>query len=81
VAIRETSYHIKGFTQKYGKNRHTLTHYKGTGVLVSASTRPDPESPINEVFLNITLEGNRRLSTQRRCLGPGGPFPYRSSSQ
>lgn len=25
-------YHIKGFARKYDKNRHTLTHYKGTMV-------------------------------------------------
>lgn len=26
------SYHFKGFARKYDKNRHTLTHYKGTMV-------------------------------------------------
>jgi len=26
------SYHVKGFARKYDKNRHTLTHYKGTMV-------------------------------------------------
>lgn len=25
-------YHVKGFCREYGKNRHTLTHYKGTMV-------------------------------------------------
>src|SRR5713101_6540433 len=30
--IQTCDYHIKGFTQKYDKNRHTLTHYKGTMV-------------------------------------------------
>lgn len=25
-------YHVKGFARKYDKNRHTLTHYKGTMV-------------------------------------------------
>jgi hypothetical protein len=30
--IRTCDYHIKGFARKYDKNRHTLTHYKGTMV-------------------------------------------------
>ena len=30
--ITTCSYHIKGFARKYDKNRHTLTHYKGTMV-------------------------------------------------
>ncbi|KAF2671259.1 hypothetical protein BT63DRAFT_211301 [Microthyrium microscopicum] len=28
--IKTCEYHIKGFARKYDKNRHTLTHYKGT---------------------------------------------------
>jgi hypothetical protein len=28
--IRNCEYHVKGFARKYDKNRHTLTHYKGT---------------------------------------------------
>ncbi|KAL1311113.1 hypothetical protein AAFC00_001318 [Neodothiora populina] len=30
--IASCEYHIKGFARKYDKNRHTLTHYKGTMV-------------------------------------------------
>ncbi|KAF4554247.1 Hypothetical protein D9617_5g071240 [Elsinoe fawcettii] len=30
--IPSCPYHIKGFARKYDKNRHTLTHYKGTMV-------------------------------------------------
>ncbi|PYH81710.1 hypothetical protein BO82DRAFT_283528 [Aspergillus uvarum CBS 121591] len=30
--IATCEYHIKGFARKYDKNRHTLTHYKGTMV-------------------------------------------------
>jgi hypothetical protein len=30
--IMTCEYHIKGFARKYDKNRHTLTHYKGTMV-------------------------------------------------
>ncbi|KAH7317581.1 hypothetical protein BKA65DRAFT_514755, partial [Rhexocercosporidium sp. MPI-PUGE-AT-0058] len=31
-SIQTCDYHIKGFARKYDKNRHTLTHYKGTMV-------------------------------------------------
>lgn len=30
--IMTCDYHVKGFARKYDKNRHTLTHYKGTMV-------------------------------------------------
>ncbi|KAK0626463.1 hypothetical protein B0T14DRAFT_562368 [Immersiella caudata] len=30
--IATCEYHVKGFARKYDKNRHTLTHYKGTMV-------------------------------------------------
>ncbi|PKS11675.1 hypothetical protein jhhlp_001826 [Lomentospora prolificans] len=30
--IQTCDYHIKGFSRKYDRNRHTLTHYKGTMV-------------------------------------------------
>ncbi|SPQ21264.1 52b1eeea-6ba7-41bd-bff8-c20ceff14081 [Thermothielavioides terrestris] len=30
--ITTCEYHVKGFARKYDKNRHTLTHYKGTMV-------------------------------------------------
>ena len=30
--IATCEYHLKGFVGKYGKNRHILTHYKGTMV-------------------------------------------------
>ncbi|KYK59643.1 zinc finger domain-containing protein [Drechmeria coniospora] len=30
--IHTCEYHLKGFARKYDKNRHTLTHYKGTMV-------------------------------------------------
>lgn len=30
--IATCDYHVKGFARKYDKNRHTLTHYKGTMV-------------------------------------------------
>lgn len=30
--IQTCDYHVKGFSRKYDRNRHTLTHYKGTMV-------------------------------------------------
>lgn len=40
-------YHIKGFARKYDKNRHTLTHYKGTMV---CGFCPGPGSPAEKSF-------------------------------
>lgn len=31
-SVVSCEYHVKGFARKYDKNRHTLTHYKGTMV-------------------------------------------------
>lgn len=30
--VKSCEYHVRGFARKYDKNRHTLTHYKGTMV-------------------------------------------------
>ncbi|BDD57712.1 hypothetical protein MPDQ_003587 [Monascus purpureus] len=40
-------YHVKGFARKYDKNRHTLTHYKGTMV---CGFCPGPGSPAEKSF-------------------------------
>lgn len=40
-------YHVKGFARKYDKNRHTLTHYKGTMV---CGFCPGPGSPAEKCF-------------------------------
>ncbi|KAJ5899898.1 hypothetical protein N7495_004642 [Penicillium taxi] len=45
--IMNCEYHTKGFARKYDKNRHTLTHYKGTMV---CGFCPGPGSPAEKSF-------------------------------
>jgi hypothetical protein len=45
--IMTCEYHTKGFARKYDKNRHTLTHYKGTMV---CGFCPGPGSPAEKSF-------------------------------
>ncbi|KAK4240701.1 hypothetical protein C8A03DRAFT_13004 [Achaetomium macrosporum] len=45
--IETCEYHIKGFARKYDKNRHALTHYKGTMVCPFC---PGPGTPIEKAF-------------------------------
>jgi len=45
--IASCEYHIKGFARKYDKNRHTLTHYKGTMV---CSFCPDTGTSAEKTF-------------------------------
>lgn len=46
--IQACEYHIKGFSRKYDKNRHTLTHYKGTMICgFCPSTGPTAEKSFN----------------------------------
>ncbi|KAK5789733.1 hypothetical protein VI817_008856 [Penicillium citrinum] len=45
--ILTCEYHTKGFARKYDKNRHTLTHYKGTMV---CGFCPGPGSPAEKSF-------------------------------
>ena len=45
--IESCEYHIKGFARKYDKNRHALTHYKGTMVCPFC---PGAGSPYEKAF-------------------------------
>ncbi|KAK8137819.1 hypothetical protein PG984_001199 [Apiospora sp. TS-2023a] len=45
--IETCEYHIKGFARKYDKNRHALTHYKGTMVCPFC---PGPGTPYEKAF-------------------------------
>jgi hypothetical protein len=45
--IQTCNYHIKGFARKYDKNRHTLTHYKGTMVCGFCSGSGSAEKSFN----------------------------------
>ncbi|RYP46703.1 hypothetical protein DL768_007136 [Monosporascus sp. mg162] len=45
--IETCEYHTKGFARKYDKNRHALTHYKGTMVCPFC---PGPGTPYEKAF-------------------------------
>ncbi|KAK8027943.1 hypothetical protein PG991_004999 [Apiospora marii] len=45
--IETCEYHVKGFARKYDKNRHALTHYKGTMVCPFC---PGPGTPYEKAF-------------------------------
>ncbi|KAI1180489.1 hypothetical protein F4777DRAFT_585401 [Nemania sp. FL0916] len=45
--IETCEYHTKGFARKYDKNRHALTHYKGTMVCPFC---PSPGTPYEKAF-------------------------------
>ncbi|PHH59893.1 hypothetical protein CDD81_2412 [Ophiocordyceps australis] len=45
--IASCEYHLKGFARKYDKNRHALTHYRGTMVCPFC---PGPTSPYTKAF-------------------------------
>ena len=45
--ISTCEYHLKGFARKYDKNRHTLTHYKGTMI---CGFCPGPGTPAEKSF-------------------------------
>jgi hypothetical protein len=45
--IQTCDYHVRGFARKYDKNRHTLTHYKGTLV---CGFCPGSESAVEKSF-------------------------------
>ncbi|KAL2126007.1 hypothetical protein VTI74DRAFT_1961 [Chaetomium olivicolor] len=45
--IESCEYHVKGFARKYDKNRHALTHYKGTMVCPFC---PGAGSPYEKAF-------------------------------
>ncbi|KAI5865021.1 hypothetical protein GGS23DRAFT_404829 [Durotheca rogersii] len=45
--IESCEYHTKGFARKYDKNRHALTHYKGTMVCPFC---PNPGTPYEKAF-------------------------------
>jgi hypothetical protein len=45
--IESCEYHTKGFARKYDKNRHTLTHYKGTMICGFCGTNSTEEKTFN----------------------------------
>ncbi|KAJ5781082.1 hypothetical protein N7457_006242 [Penicillium paradoxum] len=76
--ILTCEYHIKGFARKYDKNRHTLTHYKGTMV---CGFCPGSGSPAEKSFNRAdvfkrhltSVHGVEQTPPNCRKRSPGAP--------
>lgn len=77
--ITTCDYHIKGFARKYDKNRHTLTHYKGTmvcGFCPGSGTPAEKSFNRADVFkrhLTTVHEVEQSAPNSRRK--PSAPYP------
>ena len=82
--IATCEYHLKGFTRKYGKNRHTLTHYKGTMVCGfcpgsgSAAEKGFNRADIFKCHL-ISVHGVEQAPPNSRKKSPAGKKAYTAS--
>ncbi|CAM1507302.1 Fc.00g069430.m01.CDS01 [Cosmosporella sp. VM-42] len=76
--ITTCEYHTKGFARKYDKNRHALTHYKGTMVCPFC---PGPGTPFEKTFnradvfkrhLTAVHNVDQTAPNSRRVINTGG---------
>jgi len=90
--ILTCDYHIKGFARKYDKNRHTLTHYKGTmvcGFCPGSGSTAEKSFNRADVFkrhltsvhgVELTPPGSRKNMLHSENIGDGkklsGRAPY-----
>lgn len=82
--ISSCEYHTKGFARKYDKNRHTLTHYKGTMVCDFCPGRgSSSEKSFNraDVFKRhlTSLHGVEQSAPNARRKSPGASAKKSSS--
>jgi hypothetical protein len=83
--ITTCEYHVKGFARKYDKNRHTLTHYKGTmvcGFCPGSGSAAEKSFNRADVFKRhlTTVHGVEQNPPNSRKKSPGGRKPYSSVS-
>ncbi|PSR90476.1 hypothetical protein BD289DRAFT_215460 [Coniella lustricola] len=83
--IESCEYHIKGFARKYDKNRHALTHYKGTMVCPFC---PGPGTAYEKAFnradvfkRHLTAVHNVEQTPPNSRKQPGGGASVVSSSR
>jgi hypothetical protein len=82
--ITTCEYHVKGFARKYDKNRHTLTHYKGTmvcGFCPGSGSAAEKSFNRADVFKRhlTTVHGVEQNPPNSRKKSPGGRKPYSST--
>ncbi|KAF1937350.1 hypothetical protein EJ02DRAFT_426724 [Clathrospora elynae] len=82
--ITACEYHIKGFARKYDKNRHTLTHYKGTmvcGFCPGSGSAAEKSFNRADVFKRhlTSVHGVEQNPPNSRKKSPGGRKAYGDS--
>lgn len=83
--IPTCEYHIKGFARKYDKNRHTLTHYKGTmvcGFCPGSGSAAEKSFNRADVFKRhlTSVHGVEQTPPNSRKKSPGGTKKSSSST-
>ncbi|KAK7180178.1 Transcription factor Sp2 [Paraphaeosphaeria sporulosa] len=84
--ITTCEYHLKGFARKYDKNRHTLTHYKGTmvcGFCPGSGSAAEKSFNRADVFKRhlTSVHGVEQNPPNSRKKSPTGRKPYSGSQQ
>jgi hypothetical protein len=79
--IATCEYHVKGFARKYDKNRHTLTHYKGTmvcGFCPGSGSAAEKSFNRADVFKRhlTSVHGVEQNPPNSRKKSPGGRKAY-----
>jgi hypothetical protein len=82
--IATCEYHLKGFARKYDKNRHTLTHYKGTmvcGFCPGSGSAAEKAFNRADVFKRhlISVHGVEQAPLNSRKKSPTGKKAYTTS--
>jgi hypothetical protein len=84
--ITTCEYHMKGFARKYDKNRHTLTHYKGTmvcGFCPGSGSAAEKSFNRADVFKRhlTSVHGVEQNPPNSRKKSPTGRKAYTGSAQ
>jgi len=84
--ITTCEYHLKGFARKYDKNRHTLTHYKGTmvcGFCPGSGSAAEKSFNRADVFKRhlTSVHGVEQNPPNSRKKSPSGRKGYSGSPQ
>lgn len=84
--ITTCEYHLKGFARKYDKNRHTLTHYKGTmvcGFCPGSGSAAEKSFNRADVFKRhlTSVHNVEQNPPNSRKKSPTGRKPYSGSQQ
>ncbi|PSN70126.1 zinc finger-containing protein [Corynespora cassiicola Philippines] len=84
--ITTCEYHLKGFARKYDKNRHTLTHYKGTmvcGFCPGSGSSVEKSFNRADVFKRhlTSVHGVEQNPPNSRKKSPSGRKAYTPSQQ